>query len=93
MVVGLTKPQSGVRAGDHNAKLDGQVGLCRLFAGNGWFDCGTDSSLRITGDLTVMAWVNRRSSIVNGQICAKGSGDDYTHMYLFQHDKMRSEGG
>ncbi len=64
----------------NNAEVAGQVGRCRLFAGKGWLDCGTDSSLRITGDLTVMAWVNRRSRIVNGQICAKGSSDDYTHM-------------
>jgi RHS repeat-associated protein len=74
---------------------DGQVADATDFDGDGWYDCGTDTSLRISGDLTVMAWV-RSDTNGSGHICAKGTGNDYTHMYEFRWDpdgRLRLIGG
>ena len=63
----------------------GQVAKSTRFSGNGWFDCGTDASLRISGDLTVLAWVYRIGT-GNGIMCAKGTATAYTQMYEFRWD-------
>ena len=59
------------------------------FVPNDYIDCGTDSSLDITGNITLSGWINRDDNINSGVIISKWvSGSDTAYIL-----RINSSGG
>jgi hypothetical protein len=91
----LTDSTANANHGSNSGSLEvtGKLGRARSFDGvNDWVDCGSGSSLAITGALTVEAWVKIANSQLDSamRVLSKKNSWNSAHGYNLEHQPAQN---